>query len=385
MNEDLKDLTKGCIKCPKPQCKEACPLSNAIPDIVKLVQEGKTEEALDLLYTKNPFPLITGLFCNGYCFQNCVWTKANKPPYMYKNLENALGHLPYVNKVTDEKLKGKKVAIIGAGPIGISLALLLKRSSAEVTIFEKEKDNLVTIKVVFPETKVGKNELDAIDEFLSHQDLNIRYNCEVGKDVMLDDLRKEYDYVVLSAGYCHSKTTDIPGNSKYYYAYDFLKDLKQADYLDQFGNDFLLYGLGNVSLDLAVYLIHKGKNVKLVYHKPRERSRLSFYDIKKIDIYNLDVTFDTRVVDISNGGLTLEHEGSTYFMENRTVVLAIGQKSDYAFLNGSTITKEDFVYDENCESKVKDFYMAGDYSSTRWDISTGIETAFKIYHHLLEK
>lgn len=380
----MKELTNGCLKCPKPKCQEACPLGTSIPEIVKLVENDQIDDALDLLYSKNPIPIITGLFCNGYCFQNCGLNKVGRP-FIYQNLEKALGHLPHVSKVQDHALKGIKVAIIGAGPVGLALALLLKRSNATVVVFEKEADNLATVKMVFPNTKVSEEEVKSIDDFLLGEKLDIRYNSEIGKDILLDDLRKEYDYVVLAAGHCVSKSVVIDGDGNYYYAYDFLKCLKTPGYLDKFGDSFLLYGLGNVSIDLAVYLKKQGKDVKLVYHKPREKSRLSPHDIQKIDIYNLDVTFDSRIVKIDHNNVTLEHNGENFVIENRTTILAIGQKSDLVFLNESEIKEDDLIYDDNCESKVKNFYMAGDFSSTRWDISTGIETAWKIYRSILSK
>lgn len=383
----MKELTKGCLKCPKPLCKENCPLHTEVPSIVKAVEEDDINKALEILYSKNPFPLLTGLFCNGYCFQNCVLNRAGRP-YIYQNLEKALGHLDPPSLQTDDILKNRKIAIIGAGPVGMALGILLKRSNAQVVIYEKDPDYLFTIKKVFPETKVSKEEVDCIDKFVKTCDLDIRLNTTVGVDVMLDDLRKEYDYVVLAAGHNISKTDVIHGASGgIYYAYDFLVKLKDPTYLDNFGDDFLLYGLGNVSIDLAVYLKHKGKNVKLFYHKPREKSRLSPHDIKKIDVYNLDVTYDTRCLNVENNNATMEHEGNEYVLSNMTVIFAIGQKSDFAFLNNSEVKEEDLTYDLNCESKVKDFYLAGDFSSTRWDISTGFETAWQIYNHLkdLEK
>lgn len=378
---DYSALIKGCLKCPKPLCSEGCPLNTKVPEIIKALEKNDEELALDILYSRNPFPLITGLFCNGYCFQNCVLNRANRP-FNYQGVEKVLGHLPHQTKVEDNILKNRKIAIIGSGPVGIALALLLKRSSATIDIFERDSDYLYTIKKIFPETKVEKEELDSIDSFIMGENLHFILNCEVGKDVFLDDLRRKYDYVVIASGHGMSKDCAVSGDEKYYYAYDFLKDLKDPKYLDKFGDNFLLYGLGNVSIDLAVYLIHKGKNVKLVYHKPKEKSRLSPHDIKKIDTYHLDVTFDTRVVKVENKTVTLEHDNSTYEVENETAIFAIGQKSDYVFLNNSEVKEEDLTYDANCESKIKNLYLAGDFSSTRWDISTGIETAWQIYNHL---
>lgn len=380
---NYSELIKGCIKCPKPLCSENCPLHNRVPEIIKALEAGKEEEAVELLYSKSPFPLITGLFCNGYCYQNCVLNRANRP-FNFQAVENTLAHLPHTTKIEDEILKDKKVAIIGAGPVGIALALLLKRSDATVDIFEKDNDYLQTVKKIFPETKVKKEEIDAIDSFLKGEHLHFILNTSVGRDVMLDDLRKEYDYVVIAAGHNISKTCETAGDNNYYYAYDFLENLKKPEYLDNFGDNFLIYGLGNVAIDLAVYLTHKGKNVRLVYHKPREKSRLSPHDIKKIDIYHLDVTFDTRVIKVENNTVTLEHNSETYEIKDQTAIFAIGQKSDNLFLNNSVVKIEDLTYDQNSESAIKNLYLAGDFSSTRWDISTGIETAWNIYNHLKE-
>ena len=128
-------LTEGCIGCTNPKCKPSCPLENEIPYIVKDIKNGDIESAKNKLYSKNPFPLLTGLFCNGYCGQNCILNFKNKP-YNFKSLELELAKDPFMFEL-DNKLKNKKIAIIGAGPIGMSCAILLKRSGANITIFEK--------------------------------------------------------------------------------------------------------------------------------------------------------------------------------------------------------------------------------------------------------
>ena len=207
---------------------------------------------------------------------------------------------------------------------------------------------------------------------------------EVGKDISLDEILNSFDYAILANGKSISRKSNIEGSENVLSAIDFLKLSHNTEFINTLPNDFVLYGLGNVSIDIAIFLKSLNKNVEIYYHKPRELSRLSHHDIKKIDEYNLNVIFDTRIVKVENDTLCFENKGEIYKKNNVYPIFAIGQLIDYSFLDGSSVNS-DFTDFKSIYTKIDNLYIAGDLCSSRADISTGIKTAFDITNDILSK
>ena len=373
-----------CLSCGKPLCKENCPISTKINEITKLVKEDRFDEALTILYQNNPIPYITGLLCEGYCTINCILNK-NDIVFSYKDLELELSKFVFDTTIFYKPLNGKKIGIIGGGISGIASAILFRREGFRVDIYEKGHI-LNTLFDTFSFDKLSMDEYDYIVDRLNREDIHFIIS-EIGKDLTINELRNYYDYVVIASGYDVSKKIDIEGDKSYKYCFDeisYYKNLElKEDDNDLFNQTFYLYGLGNVSLDLALILKRLSANVNLIYYKPRERSRLSIHDQKRIEGNELNVLFDTRVISYKDGEITIEHNNELSKLNGKLIV-AVGQKSSYNFLNNSSIKIEDLVIDEEYKTKIDNLFIIGDLVEPVKDISNAIKSAKNILKNIVD-
>ena len=212
--EDLTKQAARCMDCGIPFCHQGCPLGNLIPDWNDLVYKNNWRTAIERLHQTNNFPEFTGLLCPAPCEGSCV-LGINKDPVTIKSIE-----LSIVDRAFDEgwivpeppvTRTWKKVAVIGSGPAGLAAAAQLNRAGHSVTVFEKSDRVGGLLRYGIPEFKMEKRVLDRRLDLMRAEGVVFRTRMNVGEDVTAEDLRRDFDAILLAGGAGNPRDLAVPG------------------------------------------------------------------------------------------------------------------------------------------------------------------------------
>jgi len=210
----LKDQAARCMDCGIPFCHSGCPLGNLIPDWNDLVYRNQWRMAIDRLHSTNNFPEFTGRLCPAPCEGACVLGISNDPVTI-KSIEVSI-----VDRAFEEgwiparppaRRTGKRVAVVGSGPAGLAAADQLNRAGHLVTVFERADRIGGLLRYGIPAFKLEKRLLDRRLGLLEEEGVTFRTSCNIGVDVAVDDLRREFDAIVLAGGSTRPRDLPVPG------------------------------------------------------------------------------------------------------------------------------------------------------------------------------
>src|SRR5437762_1276096 len=212
--EELKKQGARCMDCGIPFCHQGCPLGNVIPDWNDLVFRGRWDEAIERLHETNNFPEFTGTLCPAPCEGSCV-LGINDDPVTIRAIELAIAERAWIDgraKPLPPALEtGKKVAIVGSGPAGLAAAQQLRRAGHRVTVFERDDRIGGLLRYGIPEFKMEKKVLDQRLGQMKAEGVEFRLNAHVGVSVTVEELRADFDAIVLSGGACEARDLKVPG------------------------------------------------------------------------------------------------------------------------------------------------------------------------------
>ena len=212
--ENLRTQGARCMDCGVPFCQTGCPVNNLIPDWNDLVYHGRWKEAVRQLHATNNFPEFTGRICPAPCEASCV-LGINQPPVTIKQIEKNIverGFLEGWIRPEPSKVRtGKKVAIVGSGPAGLAAAQQLCRMGHSVVVYEKADRIGGLLRYGIPEFKLEKHIIDRRLEQMSAEGVEFVTGAEVGKNVSVEDLRHEFDAIVLAGGAEQPRGLNVPG------------------------------------------------------------------------------------------------------------------------------------------------------------------------------
>lgn len=203
-----------CMDCGIPFCNQGCPLGNLIPDWNDLVYRNRWREAIDRLHATNNFPEFTGRLCPAPCEAACV-LGINQPPVTIKQVEvEIIEHAfaeGWVAPMPPQSETGKRVAVVGSGPAGLAAAQQLRRAGHGVTVFERADRIGGLLRYGIPEFKMEKRILDRRLEQMEAEGVEFRVNANVGVDIPMAELQRDFDAVVLAGGATDARDLQIPG------------------------------------------------------------------------------------------------------------------------------------------------------------------------------
>lgn len=278
--EDLKIQGARCMNCGIPFCHGSallngmaagCPLQNLIPEWNELVYKGQWQEAYKRLIRTNPFPEFTGRVCpapcEGSCTEGYIMESVAINSLEYEIIERAFKEgwvVPPQVKAT-----GKKVAVVGSGPAGMSAAYYLNVVGHEVTVYERNDRPGGLMMYGIPNMKLDKGFVERRVELMKASGVQFVYNTEVGKDIPAQELVDKYDAVVLCAGATKARGLDVEGKDLkgVYFAVDFLKattkslldsKLEDGSYISAQGKQVIIIGGGDTGTDCVATSIRHG-------------------------------------------------------------------------------------------------------------------------------
>ena len=211
---ELRRQGARCMDCGVPFCHEGCPLGNLIPDWNDLVYRDKWREAIDQLHATNNFPEFTGRICPAPCESACVLA-INDEAVAIEQIEMAIAERAFdegwVVAEPPDRRTDKTVAVIGSGPAGLAAAAELNRGGHTVTVFERDEAPGGLMRFGVPDAKLEKRIIDRRVAVLEQEGISFRYNVDVGRDIAVQELREQFDAVVIAIGSRVSRDIAAPG------------------------------------------------------------------------------------------------------------------------------------------------------------------------------
>jgi glutamate synthase (NADPH/NADH) small chain len=229
LNEnDRKDQASRCMDCGIPFCHSSCPVESIIPEWQDAVYRGKWDDAYDLLSSTNSFPEFTGRVCPAPCEKSCVLAIHDEAVTIRENecsiVEKAFDS-GYVVERIPAKRTGKKIAVIGSGPSGLSTADLLNQAGHSVTVFEQDDKVGGLLRYGIPDFKLNKTVIDRRINLFVKEGITFKTNIKVGVDLKADKLLNDFDAICLACGAMDPR--DLPADGRdlkgIYFAMDFLR------------------------------------------------------------------------------------------------------------------------------------------------------------------
>ncbi|MEO1033405.1 MAG: glutamate synthase subunit beta [Bacteroidota bacterium] len=216
LEEDkLKDQGARCMDCGIPFCHSGCPLGNLIPDFNDKVYKGKWKEAAEILHKTNNFPEFTGRLCPAPCEEACV-LGINEDPVTIENIEKNIVETAFEEGwITAQPPKvrtGKSVAVVGSGPAGLAAAQQLNRAGHSVTVLERDAKVGGLLRYGIPDFKMEKHVIDRRLKVLEEEGITFKTNAHVGVNVDANQLKADFDAIVLCGGATVRRSIPIPGS-----------------------------------------------------------------------------------------------------------------------------------------------------------------------------
>lgn len=302
-NEIIKEVNR-CLNCKTKPCQKGCPLGNDIPEEIRLIKEEKYKEAYEVLTKTTLLPAVCGKICpqSKQCQGKCTMGIKGEP-IKIGEIEAWLGKLAInknwkIKKCNNYKNKDLKVAIIGGGPAGLTCAGFLAKNGINVKIYEKHNNLGGLLVHGIPEFRLNREVLSKSIANILELGVRVEYNRELGKNVFIEDLLKDYDAVFLATGANVSSKMNIKGEElKGVYGANELLEFKRK--INYKGRSIIIIGGGNVAIDVARTVKRKGaKIVKVIYRRSESEMPAEIKEIEAAKMDGIEFVFQSNVIKI---------------------------------------------------------------------------------------
>jgi len=379
-NADYRTNRKVNVATGTAPCKSKCPAHIGVQGYIKLAANGKYKEALELIKTENPFPAVCGYVCNRRCEDACTRQSVDeavaideiKKYIAIQDLDSSTRFIP--TKRND--YSDKKIAIIGAGPAGLTCAYFLALDGYDITVFEREEKLGGMLTLGIPEFVLGKDIVDAEIEVLKELGVKFKTGVNIGKDITLDDLRKEgFLAFYLAIGAQGGRSLGLEGENAEGVAsgVSFLRDVNLGN-APQISGKVVVIGGGNVAIDVArVAARIDGTKVGMYCIESKKDMPAMDEEIETAEGEGITITngVKPKKILVTDGKVTgvefvdVNDESKVTKVECAHVYLAIGQTIEWGgILNNTPVKLEDderIIVDElTYQSAQPDIFAGGD-------------------------
>jgi len=343
-------------------CENSCPLHMNIPGYLQLLKEGKIEEAFELTLRDNPLPGTVGRICYFHCQMRCRREMVDDPVsqgeihrYLADTMYKMGKEKEVYARLIKEKLSptGKKIAIVGAGPAGLTAAFYLIRLGHSVTVYDSHKKAGGILQYGIPAYRLPKDELNKELELFRKLGVKFVLNTVIGKDISFKTLQKQNDVVFIAVGAQKDIELEIAGKdlTGVHEGYKFLEDLGFGR-KPKVGKKVVIVGAGNVAIDAARSCLRLGSEVMIVYRRGKDEMPANSHEIGDAMDESIRFMFmaaPSKILGDSRGKVSgleihkMKYEGydtggrkrpiatgETAIIDCDTIILAIGEKVDFA-------------------------------------------------------
>ncbi len=420
MNEQIYEKTKKCLNCKvKPCSNKGCPLENNIPAFIQAVKENNIKEAYSIISETSVLPGICGRICphekqcQGSCVRGIKGEAVNIgdiEAYIFdKAMEQGITLKEIYQEQPIEKLKNKKVAIIGGGPAGLTCASFLAKQGIQVTIYEKYTYLGGILVHGIPDFRLSKEIVEKTIKNILDLGIEVQYEKRLGKEIKLETLKQQYDAIFLAIGANKSSKMEVEGENLkgVYGGNELLEKNAHPDYTNKIVG---IIGGGNVAMDCARTIKRKGaKEVKVIYRRAEEQMPAERKEIEEAKKEGIQFLFQNNIVKIIGENqvekveliktelvqkegetrkVPVNIENSNYQIDIDYIIMALGgtvsEETLYLPLEhnkwGNIIVNEDY---QTSDSQV---YAGGDLAGMKgtvaWAAKSGREAAKKIIEKL---
>jgi NADH-quinone oxidoreductase subunit F len=343
-------------------CQHACPAGIDVPAYIAFIAQADYPKALDVIRERNPFPAVCGRICHHPCEGKCRRGEVDQPVSIrylkrfaadlaYENLEDLPEAFPVTRK--------QNVAIVGAGPAGLTCAYFLAKAGYKTTVFEALTSGGGMLAVGVPGFRLASEVLQREIDYIAAKGVEILYDSPINEYHTVDDLKAEgYDAVFIAAGAHRSQKLGIPGEEQNWnglvQGLQLLRDVKIGEQVPV-GNRVLIVGGGNTAIDAARSVLRKGaRHVTVLYRRSRDEMPVSPIEFREAEEEGVEFQFLVSPIRIEgeNGTLSgvrfirmelgepdesgrrqpIPIEGSEFFLQADMVIPAVGQAPDLSFL-----------------------------------------------------
>ncbi|MBP8639554.1 MAG: FAD-dependent oxidoreductase [Oscillospiraceae bacterium] len=417
-NADYRINRKNVVDSGTSPCKSTCPAHIAVQGYIRLAAQGKYTEALDLIKKENPFPAVCGRICPHACESECTRGEIDQPIAIdeikkFIADQELKSEVRFVPKKRHD-YSDKKIAVVGAGPAGLSCAYYLALDGYSVTVFEKHERLGGMLTLGIPSFRLEKEVIDAEIEILREMGVEFKIGVEVGKDVTLDELRAQgYKGFYLAIGAQAGRKLGIDGEDAQgvIAGVDFLRNVNLGNETKLSGNVVVIGG-GNVAIDVARTAIRESAETVNMYclegekEMPALPEEIEEANAEKISINNgwgpkrvvveggkvTGVEFKKCVSVFDNGKFAPKYdENNVITVPADYVLLSVGQSIDWGTLiegskvelgRGNTAVADSFTY----QTAQPDVFVGGDaYSGPKFAIdaiAAGKQAAISLHRYV---
>ena len=328
---------KRCLNCKKPLCMTGCPISTQIPTMIQEFLNGGIAKAGEMVFENNPLSIVCSLVCDHdkQCEGHCILGKKGMPVHI-SSIENYISTTYFDQmKLEREKKKNKRAAVIGSGPAGITISIMLAKKGYDVTVFETREKIGGVLRYGIPEFRLPKRILDNYKKKMLELGIKFRPNTTIGGAIGIDDLfRDGYLAIFVGTGVWRPNALHLKGETlgNVHYAIDYLVNPDSFE----LGDSLAIIGAGNSAMDVARTAIRKGvKEVTVYSHREEIKASVHEVEYAKIDGVRFETCKSTvelteegpvmNTVTWSEDGQMQIVEGSATLYPSESIIIAISQ------------------------------------------------------------